>query len=922
MSGIEGTAGVGESAAAIHTPDDHLSRNASDENEHHTSISGASTSNMMSKPVNGHGRFKYDNGSEYDGEWKGGEMHGRGKMVFADGKTYEGDWIKDKMHGRGNMVWADGSTYEGDFSEGYIQGRGKRVFAKAANSIYEGDWSKDKKHGRGVQTFPADGKTSLPGLDFSWNAGDKIDGGFKDNVRHGACTYTFFNGETFNCTWVDGRCPEFTARQSAVQAASAQAEAAKQRADFEKNTFQMLFCSNSLLADVAVLKRYDRDLLRKNLIETVAHVHDLPRTLLFSEFVEEDPLHCCIVLSAALMQLSREQRSSDMRLANRADEMACEVEQLACSIVRFCPTLGSRTDLIDFLKLATDLKLKNFISEPVCSRQIDFLWNGRDVEEPIEPREISPFYFCCDLCQNEDPEAGYFRTSPLFTAFLQLLCFPFRIAFNLFCKSITEFTAFSPFVRFMMNRISYFCFLICVLTLPLQASAGDPVSNLPLEIFLAYWLFDLCFSEAAEFVDILKHYMKKPEEQGTYYSKCDACLGGCMDLYDFIVDTLTPSISKYVEDPWNIYDVIALGTAVAAAFVRGLVHGGHAGISAAASNQLYAWALALLWGRLVNVVSISSFIGPLLIMVLVMIFKDLTKFVILVVLIELPFVAALYYLESGNEPFATFSDSAQSFFQIVIGQGPEIRSLSGSSFVLLSVGTVLLSVLLLNLLIAMFSKTFDTIIENSTQEFLLQKAQLTFSWMHAPMLPPPVAFLMAIKKWAIKVLGRRFGDRCGTQESAEQRSEKKNLSLKRLFKNVDPHSQSWREMVLRDFQENAEMNSEAQMEKFKSRMLRGLEMSSESSNKLYQMQQRMATKEQIADIAKAVCATQEQIKDVHHLRSTDNLTAIEERTLKAVSECAKSTQDQMKILSDTIQSQNNQIMQLHDSMQLLLQKLQ
>ncbi len=122
--------------------------------------------------------------------------HGRGKMVFACGDTYEGDWSKDKKHGRGcgKYVWANGDTYEGDWSEG-------------------------KRHGRGVYTFAVDGETCLPGCNYSWNAGDKYDGGFKAEVRHGACTYTFFNEETFNCTWADGRCPEFTARQRAVQAA-------------------------------------------------------------------------------------------------------------------------------------------------------------------------------------------------------------------------------------------------------------------------------------------------------------------------------------------------------------------------------------------------------------------------------------------------------------------------------------------------------------------------------------------------------------------------------------------------------------------------------------------------------------------------------------------------------------------------------
>ncbi len=222
------------------------------------------------KPVNGHGRWKYSDGGEYVGEWRGGEKHGRGNCVYPKGGTYEGEWSEDKMHGRGKYVWANGGTYEGEWIEGNMHGRGKRVFANG--DTYEGEWSKDKKHGRGKQvrangdtyegdysedkmhgrgkqvrangdtyegdysevkmhgrgvaTYAVDGKTSLPGLDYSWNAGDRMDCGFKANVRHGACAYTFFNGETLNCTWVDGHCPEFTARQSAVRAASVQAKAA------------------------------------------------------------------------------------------------------------------------------------------------------------------------------------------------------------------------------------------------------------------------------------------------------------------------------------------------------------------------------------------------------------------------------------------------------------------------------------------------------------------------------------------------------------------------------------------------------------------------------------------------------------------------------------------------------------------------
>jgi len=231
----------------------------------------------MSKPVDGHGRWKFAFG-DYDGYWRDGvrhgqgvmryvsgdvhdgaysedEMHGRGRFVFADGRIYEGEFSRGNMHGRGRYIYANGGIYEGEFSDGNMHGRGKLAFADgstyegeycqgkqhgtgkfvfADGSAYEGDYIQGKKHGRGVSSYAVDGKTSLPGLDYSWNAGDKMECGFKFDVRHGACAYTFFNGETFNCTWADGRCPEFKARQRAVRAApdqaSAQARAAADQA--------------------------------------------------------------------------------------------------------------------------------------------------------------------------------------------------------------------------------------------------------------------------------------------------------------------------------------------------------------------------------------------------------------------------------------------------------------------------------------------------------------------------------------------------------------------------------------------------------------------------------------------------------------------------------------------------------------------
>ena len=101
--------------------------------------------------------------------------------------------------------------------------------------------------------------------------------------------------------------------------------------------------------------------------------------------------------------------------------------------------------------------------------------------------------------------------------------------------------------------------------------------------------------------------------------------------------------------------------------------------------------------------------------------------------------------------------------------------------------------------------------------------------------------------------------------------------------------------VLDDLEENAEFNSEAQMDKFKSRMLRGMDTTVESSGKI----------DQIAENAKA---TQEQVKVV-------------QEKVKSTEEKVTATQQQVQALSEVVHSQHARIEQMHASMQLILQKL-
>ena len=172
----------------------------------------------MSKPIDGKGSWSYPQGT-YNGMWMSGQRNGHGVFLWTSGDRYEGQWRDDKMEGKGLMRWADGKQYQGEWMDGKKQGLG--LFLWADGNRHEGHYMDDKMNGRGLSVYAADGRTTHAGCDYSWNAGDRYDGGFKDNVRHGQCKYTFFNGESLECSWVEGQCAEFVTRQCLVFAASA-----------------------------------------------------------------------------------------------------------------------------------------------------------------------------------------------------------------------------------------------------------------------------------------------------------------------------------------------------------------------------------------------------------------------------------------------------------------------------------------------------------------------------------------------------------------------------------------------------------------------------------------------------------------------------------------------------------------------------
>jgi hypothetical protein len=79
----------------------------------------------------------------YAGDCKKGLAHGHGIAKGID--QYEGDFFKGLPEGHGKYKWANGSWYDGEWKNGMRNGEGKFV---SGDSVIQGYWKADKYQGK------------------------------------------------------------------------------------------------------------------------------------------------------------------------------------------------------------------------------------------------------------------------------------------------------------------------------------------------------------------------------------------------------------------------------------------------------------------------------------------------------------------------------------------------------------------------------------------------------------------------------------------------------------------------------------------------------------------------------------------------------------------------------------------------------
>jgi hypothetical protein len=170
---------------------------------------------------NGKGKFIYQSGAIYIGEFVDGEIHGIGACYYSDGSKYQGEWVHRYPEGRGTKIFPDGFKWTGrwkkgqpiddkglvienirpgkelaaedtDIQSGCVNGdcqNGTGAFAYADGSRYEGQFRNGKPNGRGT---------------FEDVDGQKYVGGFRNGLKHGNGVLLQSDGAKVEGRWEEG----------------------------------------------------------------------------------------------------------------------------------------------------------------------------------------------------------------------------------------------------------------------------------------------------------------------------------------------------------------------------------------------------------------------------------------------------------------------------------------------------------------------------------------------------------------------------------------------------------------------------------------------------------------------------------------------------------------------------------------------
>ncbi|KYO44072.1 junctophilin-4 [Alligator mississippiensis] len=142
------------------------------------------------------GRFEFDDGGCYVGDWEEGRAHGYGVCLGPGAQgEYSGQWRRG-FESLGVYSWPGGNTYQGYWSHGKRDGLGVE---RKAKWCYKGEWSHGLK-----------GRTGI----WESHSGVTYEGTWRDGLQDGYGTETYADGGTYQGQWQTGKRHGYGVRQS------------------------------------------------------------------------------------------------------------------------------------------------------------------------------------------------------------------------------------------------------------------------------------------------------------------------------------------------------------------------------------------------------------------------------------------------------------------------------------------------------------------------------------------------------------------------------------------------------------------------------------------------------------------------------------------------------------------------------------
>jgi hypothetical protein len=228
----------------------------------------------------------------------------------------------------------------------------------------------------------------------------------------------------------------------------------------------------------------------------------------------------------------------------------------------------------------------------------------------------------------------------------------------------------------------------------------------------------------------------------------------------------TIGVQKYYQNFWNkidsllYFNFIILMTSRIACSTLANQGSDSPALLVLAYEGLTACNLILMWVRITFLFTIHRSLGPLLVTVLGMLL-DVFKFVALLTLFVAGFGLSFYFL-ARNSDLDSFSDpylTLMTMLRAMLGDFDYsmFSDLDAALRVVLQVLSTLYQfiviVVLLNLLIAMMSKTYEAVQDRSLEEFLFAKAKITWELdITDNEIPPPLNIIVEIVYQIYKLL--------------------------------------------------------------------------------------------------------------------------------------------------------------------------